>query len=110
MQQEPAKKGLPLGKVQGIPAAWLKALKEMWITTAEEFVSAGATPGGRKRLLGYLRTSEEELSKVIDIAAASLAPLLADEMSKPVDAEYGLGALEPEKRQNEKNGKRRMSD
>jgi hypothetical protein len=48
------KKGVLLSSIAGFPAEVIQKLAGLWITTAEELVSAAAQAGGPASLAGYL--------------------------------------------------------
>jgi hypothetical protein len=97
-----AVKDVPLDQVEGIPVELADKLKQLWITSAEQVVATGATPGGAAALADHLGVSETEVADLIARAREQLSPEIAVEMETPVDtSEYGLGAIRPQKRRNE---------
>jgi len=97
-----AVKDVPLEMIEGIPDELADKLKQLWITSAEQVVATGSTPGGTTALADHLGISEEEVADLIARARKQLSPEIAAEMETPVDtSEFGLGAIKPQKRRDE---------
>ena len=97
-----AVKDVPLEKIAGIPVELADKLKQLWITSAEQVVATGSTPGGAAALADHLGVSETEVADLIARAREQLSPEIAAEMETPVDtSEFGLGAIRPQQRRNE---------
>jgi C1A family cysteine protease len=86
------KQGVPLSNIVGFPETALSQLAELWITTAEELVSAATQTGGLQGLAEHLGLSEDEVTEIVNQAVA----ILPDEVSfGPEDpTSFGLGALD----------------
>jgi C1A family cysteine protease len=89
------KQGVPLESIDGFPESASGRLAELWITTAEDLVSAAVREDGAQGLAEFLGMSESEVEGLVGQAMAALPP---DISFAPGDVQvYGLGALdEPE--------------
>ena len=95
------KKGLPLRSIKNFSREYIDKLAELYITTAEEFVSVTNTTDGKDRISSYLKTDETELQQLIGLAENSLPESVRKEMKTPTDtSQFGLGALGPETKKN----------
>lgn len=89
------KNGIALDSIQGFPAEVIQKLAGLWITTAEELVSAAAQEGGLAGLAAYLELPEAQVTPLVELAAAALPPNLS--FSATGIQTHGMGALdEPE--------------
>ena len=89
--------GTLLAAVPGWTKAHIDKLATNWITTAEQVVGMGATPGSIQTLAQQLGVSETEMRRLIGLARAALPRAVAAELEKAVDtSQYGLGALPPD--------------
>jgi hypothetical protein len=89
------KQGIALATIDGFPEAVANQLAGLWITTAEELVSAARQAGGLEGLAEHLGLAEDEVGDLVDLAVAAL-PAGVDFAPDEVLA-VGLGALdEPE--------------
>ena len=88
------KEGIPLTDVEGFSSDSTARLAELWITTAEEFISA-VDDAGAQGMADILGLSTEELTSLLDGATAA-APDFSGTRGGPM-VFPGLGALdEPE--------------
>jgi len=86
------KSGTPLDGITDFPAEARARLGELWITTAEELVSAAVTGAGPAALAQHLGLSQQETNRLIEVALAALPPGVS---FAPGDVEpHGLGALD----------------
>jgi hypothetical protein len=86
------KRGLALTEIEGIPAATTARLAELWITTAEELVSAARAENGVAELAAFLGADAAQVSDWVDLALNRLpADITFD--SEPGER-FGLGALD----------------
>jgi C1A family cysteine protease len=86
------KKGIPLTGITGFPAAAAARLAELWITTAEELVSAAVREDGPQGLAQYLNLTQDQVVNLVDLAQAALPPgvdFAPGEVQK-----FGMGALD----------------
>ena len=82
----------PLHDVPGWTDERIERLAQAWITTAEQVVAIGATPGGLRSLSEQLGVPEDEAGGLVEAARNALQPAVRAEMEEPVDtSEYGLG-------------------
>ncbi len=86
------KKGTALSSIQGFPAEVIQKLADLWITTAEELVSAAVQEGGLAGLVTYLGLPETEVSHLVDQAVAALPPGVS--FAAGDVQPHGLGALD----------------
>lgn len=87
--------GVPLVSIEGFPEAAISRLAELWITTAEELVSAARQEGGPRGLAEHLDLQEDELRALVEQAASALPPEISFALDEPMSV--GMGALdEPE--------------
>lgn len=92
-------KDVPLESIDEWPPELVAKLKELWITSAEQVVAAGATASGISALAEHLNISEDQATRLIAAARSRLSPEVAAEMETPVDtSDYGIGAIKPPKR------------
>ncbi len=84
------KQGTALAGVAGIPSAVVDRLAEIWLTTAEELVSAARQVGGETSLVSYLGLPTEQVDALVNAAMGVLPDGVAfdDEL-----IELPLGAL-----------------
>jgi len=88
----------PLESVPGWSQDHLSRLQKAWITTAEQVVALSATPRGIRSLSEQLGVSEAEAERLVGFARTKLPPEVRAEMESVVDtAQHGLGALDPDK-------------
>ena len=88
------KQGVPLVGIDGFPEAAANSLAGLWITTAEELVSAAGQAQGVQALAEHLALPEDEVTALVDRAVAALPP---DVSFAPDDVmSVGLGALDEE--------------
>ncbi len=88
----------PLKDVPGWTTQHIERLAASWITTAEQVVALGGTPGGIRSLAEQLGVPEDEARRLLEAARAKLSPDVRAEMEQAVDtSEYGLGARPPDK-------------
>jgi C1A family cysteine protease len=86
------KQGIPLDSIDGFPEAASNRLAGLWITTAEELVSAARQEEGTRGLAEYLEMTEDEIVDLVEMAVAALPPGVS---FAPDDImEVGLGALD----------------
>ncbi len=85
------KQGTPLSGVTGIPSAVADRLAELWLTTAEELVSAARQPDGEASLVTYLVLPAREVEAVVNAAVEVLSPDVSFEDEELFD--LSLGAL-----------------
>jgi C1A family cysteine protease len=86
------KQGVPLVGIDGFPEAAANRLAGLWLTTAEELVSAAGQAQGVQGLAEYLELPEDEVTDLVELAVAALPP---DVSFAPDDVlEVGLGALD----------------
>jgi hypothetical protein len=86
------KQGIPLTDISGFPLTATRRLADLWITTAEELVSAATPPDATRALAQYLGISEEDVLDLVDLADGALPEGLSFGLE---DVEqYGLGALD----------------
>jgi C1A family cysteine protease len=86
-------------------------LSELWLTTAEEFASAGSQPGGSDSLASYLRLPPSEIERLINIVAevvpggvsfaeeavpVSFGALPVETVASPEDEPQSFAPLPPE--------------
>jgi hypothetical protein len=82
----------PLHAVPGWTPESVERLAKAWITSAEQVVALGSTPGGLGSLAEQLGVSEDEARRLVEAARDALHPTVRAEMEEPVDtSEYGLG-------------------
>lgn len=86
------KKGIPLSNVIGFPQISLDKLASVWITTAEELVSAAVRENGPTGLAEILEMPVEQVVQLVDLAQSSL-PLGVSFAAGEVQS-FGLGALD----------------
>jgi len=78
------------------PPQAVAALREVWITTAEQVVAAGSVEGGVATIVEQTGVREEEIQSLLERTKSCLAPESAERMGKPADtSEMFLGALNP---------------
>ena len=81
-----------LHDIPGWTKEHVERLAPAWITSAEQVVALGATPGGLRSLAEQLGVSEDEAGALVEAARNALQPGVRAEMEAPVDtSEYGLG-------------------
>ena len=81
--------GLSLNQIPQWPEKFVKRLRDLGITTAEQVVSRGTMT---KDLADYLNTSEDEVRRLVDLSRQRLSPDVAKMMSAAVDTtNMGLG-------------------
>lgn len=92
-----AKKGFSLDRIENFPRKFIEKLAELWVTTAEDLIGMASTDEGLNGLSMHIGVKREEVIKLVALAKEHLPDALVRELEEPVDeAEYGLGALEPE--------------
>lgn len=90
-----------LEKLNFWPLRAVAALREAWITTAEQVVAAGSTDGGVATIVNQTGLDEQEVVSLLEKTKNCLAPDSAERMSRPADTSHQfLGALDP-KREDE---------
>src|SRR5512146_848362 len=87
-----SKKGTLLSEVPDFPAEVIARLSEYWISTAEELVSAAVLEGGVAGLAGASGLSEEEVTRLVELAQAALPPGVSFAPGQVTT--HGLGALD----------------
>jgi len=86
------KKGIQLTTIAGFPDQISNRLAELWITTAEELVSAAIQENGLAGLAGFTGQPEAEMTRLVELAQAALPPSVA---FAPGDIDpHGLGSLD----------------
>src|SRR5262245_12222609 len=89
--------GTPLPGIDGWTPAYVDALAQLWITTAEQVVGLAATPQGISSLAKQLGVSDTEAQRLVGLARAALPAAAAAQLSEEVDtSQHGLGALPPD--------------
>lgn len=90
---------VPVKDREEYPSEIVEKLEQGAITTAEQVVATGATPGGIPSLAQHLGVSEEETRQVAAPARSRLAPDIAANLEEPVDTSrrgsWGRRALGP---------------
>ncbi len=79
----------------------VKSLREHWLATVEQVISAAATVEGRRGLERLLNIERKELEDIIGRLSKMLAPEVLEEISKPA-AQKPLGVIfdEPQSSRN----------
>lgn len=73
-------------------------MRDVWVTSAQQVVALCATPGGVASLSEQLGVSLVEAERLSEATRAALSPSERSELEIPADtADFGLGALPPEK-------------
>jgi hypothetical protein len=86
------KKGIQLTSIAGFPAGVTSRLAELWITTAEELVSAAVQEGGLAGLAEFTGQDQTEMTRLVELAQLALPPTVS---FAPGDIEpHGLGSLD----------------
>jgi hypothetical protein len=86
------KRGIPLSSIDGFADEAVSQLAGLWITTAEELVSAAGEDGGVQGLAEHLGLPEDEMNDLVELAMAALPPEFS---FAPEDVmEVGLGAMD----------------
>lgn len=85
------KQGTPLSGVTGIPSTVADRLAELWLTTAEELVSAARQPDGEASLVTFLGLSANQLETIVNAAVDMLPADVSFDDEEPF--ELTLGAL-----------------
>jgi hypothetical protein len=86
----------PLDDVAGWTDEYSGRLREVWITSVEQFVALAATTGGITAIAQQLQISEDRARQLVVNARTVLAPGALHDLDRPVDtSEYGLGVLPP---------------
>src|SRR4051812_15993566 len=81
-----------LEQAPGWSKSHVARLKEAWITTAEQVVAIGATPGGIGSLADQLSVPEGEVRSLVAAARAKLPPETRRELEREVDtSDFGMG-------------------
>ena len=68
------KQGVPLTSIDGFDAGAAERLATLWITTAEELVSAAKQEGGLEGLTELLEMPEGGVAALVDMAVNALPP------------------------------------
>jgi len=82
----------PLAGMLGISGPILAALREKWITTAEQFISIASTEAGHLGLCNTLSCDENMLRALLDIVAMALPPEKVTRLRQPVSL-HPMGML-----------------
>lgn len=85
------KQGTALADVAGISSSVIDRLAEIWLTTAEELVSAARQPGGEASLAGYLGLPADQVDALVNAALDVLPADVAFGDEELI--ELALGAL-----------------
>jgi C1A family cysteine protease len=85
------KQGTPLVGVTGIPSSVVDSLAELWLTTAEELVSAARQPDGEASLVTFLGLPASQVEAVVNAAVDVLPADVSFDEEELVD--LPLGAL-----------------
>src|SRR5262245_20185402 len=64
------KSGTPLTALPDVPPEVVSRLAELWLTTAEEFASAGSQPRGRDSLAEYLGVGLSDIDRLLSAVEA----------------------------------------
>jgi C1A family cysteine protease len=86
------KKGVLLSGIAGFPQDAAEKLSSLWITTAEELVSAAVREGGPEGLAGFLSMTADQVTQMVDLAQAALPPGVA--FGAGDIPSFGLGAMD----------------
>jgi C1A family cysteine protease len=86
------KKGISLVSIAGFPADAAARLAGLWITTAEELVSAARREGGAQGLAEYLNLTQDQVVSLVDTAQAALPPGI--DFAPTEVQRFGMGALD----------------
>ena len=85
------KQGTSLAGVAGMASSVVAQLAELWLTTAEELVSAARQPGGEAGLVSFLRLPADQVEALVNAAVDVLPADVSFEDEEPF--ELALGAL-----------------
>jgi hypothetical protein len=86
----------PLSEVPGWTDDYIRQLRNVWITSAEQVVALAATPGGLSSLAEHLGITDSEADRLRDAARSALPEQEVAELETPADTyQYGTGALPP---------------
>jgi len=86
------KQGIPLTSIDGFDAGAAERLVTLWITTAEELVSAAKQEGGLAGLTELLEMPEGDVTALVDMAVNALPPEVSFAPGDPTG--FALGALD----------------
>jgi C1A family cysteine protease len=86
------KQGIELKSIDGFPSEVITQLAALWITTAEELVSAAALENGIAGLASATGQTEDDVNKLVELATAALPP--ESTISRGITQPHGLGALD----------------
>lgn len=86
------KQGTALNTIDGFPGEAITRLAELWITTAEELVSAATLENGITGLASATGLTEDDVARLVELATAALPPETT--VTRGITRPHGLGALD----------------
>jgi len=90
-----AAQGRPLHNVEGLHQGATERLSELGINDAEQLVAVTAVPQMLEGLSQHLKVAPEELTQAVEAARKTLPEYLANELSRPLQSQFALGAMLP---------------